>query len=123
VEDGDTRFRRTEAMRPVSNMPITNVPQPAQSSRVDELNLPSPTGPVQGPPPVPAHSLSPQGAPYHPSQAASGLTSGIGSPGTWDTGTGTEVSAYENNRRRRRAERAAAKQQRAAQQGSRVEFT
>jgi len=120
VEDGETRFRRNEAMRPANNVPPTNVPQPAQSSRPDELNLPPPPGP----PPVPAHSLSPQNAPYQsPQAAASGLTSGVGSPGTWDTGTGTDVSAFNVNRNRRRAERAAAKQQRAVQQGARVEFT
>lgn len=120
VEDGETRFRRNEAMRPANQVPTTNVPQPSQSSRPDELNLPPPPGA----PPVPAHSLSPQNAPYQsPQAAASGLTSGVGSPGTWDTGTGTDVSAFNVNRNRRRAERAAAKQQRAVQQGARVEFS
>lgn len=118
VED-EGRFRRNEAVRPTANAPYTNIPQPPPSSRPDELNLPP------GPPPVPVHS-SPQagGVTFQPSQvAASGMTSGVGSPGTYETATGTDLSAFDNNRRRRRAERLAARQQRAAQQGSRVEFT
>lgn len=121
VEDEGTRFRRNMGAGSATNVPIANVPRPP-SSRADELNLP----PVaSAPPPVPHHSLSPQGPGMHPSHiASSGMTSGIGSGG-YDTGTGTDLDAFNENRRRRRAERAAAKQQRAAQsgQGARVEFS
>lgn len=120
VDDGTRRFRRSEGVRPSAEMPIANVPPPPPMSRRDELHLPSPTGP----PPVPIHSLSPQGGVMNNSHmTASGLTSGVGSPGTYETGTGTDLSAFDSNRKRRRMERAAAKNQRAAQQGSRVEFT
>lgn len=113
VEDEGSRFRRNDAVRPVADVPISNIPRPPIiPNRSDELNLPS--APAR-PPPVPMHS-SPQGA-GAPSQVN---TSAVTSPG-YDTGTGTEMSAFDDNRRRRRAERAAAKQ-RAAQQGSRVNF-
>ncbi|KAG9617931.1 hypothetical protein KCU64_g22808, partial [Aureobasidium melanogenum] len=71
---------------------------------------------MQGPPPVPIHStgMSPV------NMVPSGITSGIGSPATYDTGTGTDLSAFDTNRKRRRAERAA---QRSANQGARVEFS
>lgn len=118
IEDEGTRFRRNEATRPGASMPISNAPRPPSSSQANELNLPTPPS---GPPPVPQHSLSPQAPGRYPPQAASGITSGVGSPGTYETGT--DLSNFDNNRRRRRAERAAAKQQRAAQQGSRVEFS
>ena len=113
VEDEGTRFRRNQGIRPSANAPITNIPPPPPGNRPDELNLPTPVGP----PPVPQHS-SPQGAGISPSQVN---VSGVTSPG-YDTGTGTEMSAFDDNRRRRRAERAAAKQ-RAAAQGARVDFT
>ncbi|KAL1311164.1 hypothetical protein AAFC00_001363 [Neodothiora populina] len=110
VEDEGMRFRRGDAAKPASDVPIGSVARPPS-----ELNLPPPPGP----PPVPAHSLSPQPVGPH---VPSNLASGVGSPGTYDTGTGTDISAFDTNRRRRRAERAAARE-RAAQQGARVEFT
>lgn len=113
VEDEGVRFRRNDGTRPPNS-----VPNPYAGRPPSELNLPPPPGP----PPVPAHSISPQGPGLHPSHVNSGLTSGVGSPGTYETGTGTDLSAFDSNRRRRRAERAAARE-RAAQQGARVEFS
>jgi hypothetical protein len=110
VEDENLRYRRNQGIA----SPMVNVGRPPVLSHSDELNLP----PMQGPPPpVPVHSagMSPVN-----NVAPSGLTSGVGSPGTYDTMTGTELSAFDTNRRRRRAERAA---QRSANQGARVEFT
>ncbi|KAH0361513.1 hypothetical protein KCU65_g8687, partial [Aureobasidium melanogenum] len=108
VEDESIRYRRAQGAVPFLN----NAARPPASSHPDELNLP----PMQGPPPVPVHGtgMSPV------NMAASGITSGIGSPGTYDTGTGTDLSAFDTNRKRRRAERAA---QRSANQGARVEFS
>lgn len=111
VEDEGTRFRRNDGVRPAATLSNTSTARPPFPAQMDELNLPPSA------PPVPVHS-SPQGQ----QMAPSGLTSGVGSPGTYETGTGTDLSAFDNNRRRRRAERAAAKQ-RAAQQGARVEFS
>ena len=116
------RYRRKGAnsndgtIRASSQQPIINVPPPPMSSVVgshrppSELNLPPP-------PRVPAHSNSPQSVGLSPS----GMSGAVGSPpgalgyGT-ETGTGTDVSAFDSNRRRRRAERAR------RQQGARVEF-
>ncbi|CAD0093278.1 unnamed protein product [Aureobasidium vineae] len=108
VEDESVRYRRAQGAVPSAN----SAARPPASSHPDELNLP----PMQGPPPVPVHStgMSPV------NMAPSGMTSGIGSPGTYDTGTGTDLSAFDTNRKRRRAERAA---QRSANQGARVEFS
>lgn len=107
VEDESVRYRRAQGAVPSP----TNAARPPASSHPDELNLP----PMQGPP-VPIHStgMSPV------NMAPSGITSGIGSPATYDTGTGTDLSAFDTNRKRRRAERAA---QRSANQGARVEFS
>jgi hypothetical protein len=108
VEDESVRYRRAQGAMPSPNTAV----RPPVSSHPDELNLP----PMQDPPPVPAHSIgmSPVNMP------SSGMNSGIGSPGTYDTGTGTDLSAFDTNRKRRRAERAA---QRSANQGARVEFS
>ncbi|KAH0003116.1 hypothetical protein KCU78_g14062, partial [Aureobasidium melanogenum] len=108
VEDESIRYRRAQGAVPSPN----NAARPPASSHPDELNLP----PMQGPPPVPVHStgMSPVNV------ALSGINSGIGSPATYDTGTGTDLSAFDTNRKRRRAERAA---QRSANQGARVEFS
>ncbi|KAI5242009.1 hypothetical protein E4T43_05093 [Aureobasidium subglaciale] len=108
VEDESVRYRRTQG----TTQPLSNATRPTTSSRPDELNLP----PMQGPPPVPAHNMGMSPVNMVPS----GLNSGIGSPATNDTGTGTELSAFDTNRRRRRAERAS---QRSANQGARVEFS
>ncbi|KAI4761374.1 hypothetical protein E4T52_06488 [Aureobasidium sp. EXF-3400] len=108
VEDESVRYRRAQGAMPSPN----TVARPPAVSHSDELNLP----PMQGPPPVPVHStgMSPVNV------ASSGMDSRIGSPGTYDTGTGTDLSAFDTNRKRRRAERAA---QRSANQGARVEFS
>lgn len=108
VEDESVRYRRNQGAVP----PVSKSSRPPTSSHPVESNLP----PMQGPPPVPVHStgMSPV------NMVPSGLTSGVGSPGTYDTGEGTELSAFDTNRRRRRAERAA---QRSANQGARVEFS
>ena len=108
VDDENVRYRRTQGVAP----PLNNATRPPASSHPDELNLPS----MQGPPPVPVHStgMSPV------NMVPSGLTSGVGSPGTFDTGTGTDLSHHDANRKRRRAERAS---QRSANQGARVEFS
>lgn len=108
VEDENVRYRRAQGAMPSPN----TAAKPPAVSHSDELNLP----PMQGPPPVPVHStgMSPVNMP------SSAMNSGIGSPGTYDTGTGTDLSAFETNRKRRRAERAA---QRGANQGARVEFS
>lgn len=129
VEDEGARFRRHGRARPTDSMPPPSMPPssmpplsmpPNIGRQTSELNLPSPL--PAGPPPVPRHSASPQTfGPSHLSQLASGLTSGIGSPGTHDTGNGTELSAFDTNRRRRRAERAATNAG-AVQQGARVDF-
>lgn len=108
-------------IRASSQQPITNVPPPPASSiggshrPPSELNLPPP-------PRVPTHSDSPQSVGLSPPVAGSGMSGAVGSPqgnamgyGT-ETGTGTDVSAFDSNRRRRRAERAR------RQQGARVEF-
>lgn len=117
VEDEGTRFRRNDGNRPAANTPNTSASRPPVPAQMDEMNLPPLPATA---PPVPTHS-SPHGMGFGPPQMAnSGLTSGVGSPGTYETGT--DLSAFDNNRRRRRAERAAAKQ-RAAQQGARVEFS
>lgn len=108
VEDEGTRYRRHQTSVSQTN----TTARPPTTSQQDELNLP----PSQGPPPVPVHSAG-----MSPSNIVpSGLTSGVGSPGTYDTGTGTELSAFDTNRRRRRAERAALRN---ANQGARVEFS
>lgn len=108
VEDENIRYRRAQGAMPSPNAAA----RPPAVSHSDELNLP----PMQGPPPVPVHStgMSPVNVP------SSAMDSRIGSPGTYDTGTGTDLSAFETNRKRRRAERAA---QRGANQGARVEFS
>jgi hypothetical protein len=108
VEDESVRYRRAQSAVPSPN----TAARPPALTHSDELNLP----PMQGPPAVPAHStaMSPVNL------GSSGLNSGIGSPGTYDTGTGTDLSAFDTNRKRRRAERAA---QRSANQGARVEFS
>lgn len=114
------RYRRKNpasndgTIRASSQQPITNVPPPPASGvgshrPPSELNLPPP-------PRVPTHSNSPQ-------SVGQQVAGSVGSPqgpqalgyGT-ETGTGTDVSAFDSNRRRRRAERAR------RQQGARVEF-
>ncbi|SMQ50058.1 unnamed protein product [Zymoseptoria tritici ST99CH_3D1] len=117
---GTGRYRRGSVMRPSNQQPITNVPPPPphgmSSSALNrpspELNLPvlsAPSGSMQGYPPVAATGPAGSGA--------------FGSPpgaGT-DMGTGTDVSAFDNNRRRRRAERAR-RMEAARGGGGRVEF-
>ncbi|GAM83401.1 hypothetical protein ANO11243_013890 [Dothideomycetidae sp. 11243] len=82
--------------------PFKNIPVPASPIRNTEV-------PIQhaAPPPVPMHS-SPAGAGMSSPPMSHPATSMAGYDTT--TGTGTEMSAFEDNRRRRRAERAAAKQ-------------
>lgn len=109
------RYRTTRpARRPSVDQPITNVPPPPPMSSTagshrppSELNLPPlPTAPGAASAGTirPTHSISPQDgqglSPPPGMPAGSGMTS----PG--DAGTGTDVSAFDNNRRRRRAERA-----------------
>lgn len=122
ADEGSSRYRRGNAMRDSSQQPITSVPPPPAISNSavgshrppSELNLP----------PVPQMSQAsepPHGMPAAPGPADSGA---IGSPGTGgqgtDLGTGTDVSAFDNNRRRRRAERARRLE---ASKGNKVEFS
>ncbi|KAF2086198.1 hypothetical protein K490DRAFT_45177 [Saccharata proteae CBS 121410] len=141
---GDERWRRSErreaaqAKQMAAERQQQAKPLPTRLARppIGELNpytgQPLP-GPPPGPPPPPVHHSSPQsvagmsnlpGPP--PVQASSGIGSGMGSPG-YETGTGTDMSAYDSNRRRRRAERArsqAQEQQRGTGgRSARVEFT
>ena len=138
AEEGPSRYRRNNnnnnngMMRDSSQQPITNVPvpPPAMSNSAigsgshrppSELNLPSP----------PVHQRLPQTSDMSPSGIPAASGSGlVGSPGTvgggggggTDLGTGTDVSAFDNNRKRRRAERA--RRLEASQRGaSRVEFS
>lgn len=124
-----SRYRRNGGIRPSSQQPITNVPPPpAMSSSLGgshrpptELNLP-PVPPIGQ---IPQASKSPQAQPSGLLPAAGPAGSGaVGSPGNVpgqsDMGTGTDVSAFDNNRRRRRAERA--RRAEAAKAGNRVEF-
>ncbi|KAF4554183.1 Hypothetical protein D9617_5g070600 [Elsinoe fawcettii] len=125
-DGGAGGYRRR--VRPSATAPISNIPPPPpttsriSSERITTQAVPttvpgaqgpprvSPAkatplpGPPPGPPPVPVHS-SPVGASsYGPSPVQMNPSMG----GT-TTGTGTEMSAFDDNRRRRRAERAAAK--------------
>ncbi|EME48576.1 hypothetical protein DOTSEDRAFT_67579 [Dothistroma septosporum NZE10] len=123
-----SRYRRDGGIRPSSQQPIANVPPPpAMSSSLggshrppSELNLP-PVPPVGQ---APHASGSPHGQPSGLLPAAGPAGSGaVGSPGNVgmsDMGTGTDVSAFDNNRRRRRAERA--RRAEAAKANNRVEF-
>ncbi|GAB7343912.1 hypothetical protein MBLNU457_1867t1 [Dothideomycetes sp. NU457] len=138
IEDDTPRYRRQgrppvpNESRPISDVPPIPIQQQYRPS--PELNLPpaptpAPASQAQPPqmqsqakppypvgagyaPPVPQHS-SPHGV--------GGVTSPatVNSGGGYETGTGTEMSAFDDNRRRRRAERAS----RLAGQGARVEFT
>jgi hypothetical protein len=141
-EAGGSRFRRgNNSIRPSSQQPIAAVPPPppmsspsaadsqrppfasdlpmpmAGSSRIPQASASPPAAivPGMGQPisPPPHQGLSPA-----PGPASSGA---IVSPGNImsDIGTGTDVSAFDNNRRRRRAERA---RRDAAAKGARVEF-
>ncbi|KAF1827843.1 uncharacterized protein K489DRAFT_349555 [Dissoconium aciculare CBS 342.82] len=104
---GASRFRRgSNAIRPSSQQPIAAA---------------SASPPIVGAPGLQQQPVSPsphQGLSPAPGPASSGA---IVSPGniTSDVGTGTDVSAFDNNRRRRRAERA---RRDAAAKGARVEF-
>jgi hypothetical protein len=140
---GASRFRRgSNAIRPSSQQPIAAVPPPPSMSSPSAAgsqrppfasDLPLPTAgssripqasaspPIVGAPGLQQQPVSPpphQGLSPAPGPASSGA---IVSPGniTSDVGTGTDVSAFDNNRRRRRAERA---RRDAAAKGARVEF-
>ncbi|KAK4984489.1 hypothetical protein LTR50_006564 [Elasticomyces elasticus] len=88
--------------------PPLGPPPPQQQQQQQQVFAGLPPPPA-GPPPAPTHSASPQG--HGIGMTPSGITS---------MGSGTEVSAFDNNRRRRRAERA---QRLAEARGNRVEFT
>ena len=139
VEDDTPRFRR-QGRPPVSNesRPISDVPPipiQQQYKPSPELNLPPAPAPVPQPqvqpprmqaqaqPPYPVGPGLPPPVPMHSSPHGAGVVSpATVNSGGYETGTGTEMSAFDDNRRRRRAERAAVKQ-RLAGQGARVEFT
>ncbi|KAM3418935.1 hypothetical protein BST61_g4893 [Cercospora zeina] len=125
ADEGPSRYRRNGAqMRDSSQQPITNVPVPPpvmSNSLVgshrppSELNLPTPP-----PHRVPQASESPSGVPTASGPAGSGMVASPGNTGGTDLGTGTDVSAFDNNRKRRRAERARRLE---ASKGNRVEFS
>ncbi|CAK1355579.1 hypothetical protein CB0940_00706 [Cercospora beticola] len=125
ADEGPSRYRRNGAhMRDSSQQPISNVPvpPPAMSNSLigsgrppSELNLPTPP-----PHRVPQASESPSGVPPVSGPAGSGMVASPGNTGGTDLGTGTDVSAFDNNRKRRRAERARRLE---ASRGNRVEFS
>jgi len=135
VEDDTARFRR-QGRPPVSNesRPLSDVAPIAiqqQYKPSPELNLPPAPASVQQtrPPPTqsqaqPPYPVGPGYGPPVPQHSSPHGVGGVTSPATvnsggYETGTGTEMSAFDDNRRRRRAERAS----RLAGQGARVEFT
>jgi hypothetical protein len=125
ADEGRSRYRRNgRKLRDSSQQPIQNVPPPPTVSNSaagshrppSELNLES-SQPPQRPqgPSTPLQGPAGSGLPPPREPTDSGA---VGSPGT-DVGTGTDVSAFDNNRRRRRAERARRLE---ASRGNRVEF-